>query len=148
MLHSIRIKGIHFLFSRDFCKISVFWRFKRRHVHHPRTHCNHWGYRKGSWINKHIIYKWNKELYCILSNTGENKSHENIRLMSFYTPNCSLVNLSSTAKWKCKNTWDVRPWKDMGKRGEEGKTSTKPKKPQLNAPIHPKLVWSINCKAS
>lgn len=97
------------LISRDFCKISVFRRFKHRHRHHSRTHCNHWGYRKGSRINKCIIYKWNKELYRTLSNMGENKSHKNIKLMNFYTPNRSLVNLFSKAKQKPKNTWDVRP---------------------------------------
>lgn len=98
------------LFSRDFCKTSVFRRFKHRHrhQHHPRTHCNHWSYRKGLRINRSIVYKWNEELYCILSNMGENQSHKNIKLINFYTPNCSLVNLSSNAKRNSKNTWDIR----------------------------------------
>lgn len=45
-------------------------------------------------------YKWNKELYRTFSNMGENKSHKNIKLMNFYTSNCSLVYLVSKAKWK------------------------------------------------
>lgn len=96
------------LLSRDFCKTSVFERFKHRHRHHPRTHCNHWGYRKGSRINK-LIYKWKEKLYRTLSNMGKTKSHKNIKLINFCAPNGTLVNLSSKAKMESKNTWDVRP---------------------------------------